>query len=145
MGQSSIKYYFKEYSTTEIKPEIEITDIYNIVVNKASGINDYGELKSLYTENYAESSETKVYIAPEVSRKVPDVKFNLYFIGDDFQTDYDNFINFISNRKLEYRDTLRGKRCYLILSKEVQNKSEDILNYIEAEFTFLSFKEPENI
>lgn len=143
MANSSISYYIKEYNTAN--QEINITEMYTCVITKVEGVNDFGEPQNTYIEKFIEETDIKVYIAPKMSRKLVDIKLNIIFIGTNFQKDYEDMVAFVSGKKLIYWDTLRKKRCYIILNKEVKTESEKVTDFLQAEFTFMSFQEPENI
>ena len=106
---------------------------------QCKGLEDKGKPKNKYTETYADSGELRVHEPDEVFLEATAITFTFLFVGDNRQSVYDNFYEYIKNGKFYYRDTKRNKQAYLTLLDAIK-PSEDMYKgstpYIKADFKF---------
>lgn len=127
-------------------------DFLGLRFKSLSGVGDYGKVKGVYSESYAEVDGVSVYISSDVVREQSEVKLSLHFLcADDTVTDmssqedaarsvYEAFMDFISGCLLVYRDTIRQRRMLLYLD-EASEPSTDCVNgkaYLTVQFTLKS-------
>lgn len=111
---------------------------------KCDGLSKYGKPKNIYTENYADDEELRVYLPrpEEVLRENTDIEFTFAFADSsdkDRRKVYDDFVDWITGYKIKYHDTCRNKELQMILLEAIE-PSEDYLYgdkpFIVAEFKF---------
>lgn len=107
---------------------------------ECSGLNAYGEPTNVYSEDFAETSKTEVYVASVPAHKQTTIKLTLIFLENDMKDDvaYHGFMAFISGCKIAYRDTARKRKVLMYLSDATEPKSDAISGqkYKEVTFTF---------
>ena len=133
-------FYIKDLSDNTVK-NLQV-DFPSLRMKSVSGLLEKGDLKNLVTENYAESSELRVYIPNEVTNKNTSITLEIAFIGTNASTDFDNFYNFINGKVIEYWDTYRKKKVpKMILNKKlkkVKDKRRGDSTIIIYKYTFLN-------
>ena len=110
---------------------------------EATGLSNLGEVKNIYIEEYAESSEKRVYIPETVTHETGDVKMRFLFTGEDLRDTYDSFCKSVSGTRIRYWDTARWRVAEMVLTSAV-DIDEDVLKggkpYMIAEFSFTLIK-----
>lgn len=133
-------FYIKDLSDNTVK-NLQV-DFPSLRMKSVSGLLEKGDLKNLVTEDYAESSELRVYIPNEVTNKKTSITLEIAFIGANASTDFDNFYNFINGKVIEYWDTYRKKKVpKMILNKKlkkVKDKRRGDSTIIIYKYTFLN-------
>lgn len=118
-----IKHYFKKDNDATIK-DLE-KDFIGLKYCKCVGLEARGERKNVYTENYADSDEIRVWQGKDVTREATEIVFTFYFLGDSRQSIIDSFYEYIKNGIISYWDTKRYKKAYMIF-KDKFTISEDM-------------------
>jgi hypothetical protein len=96
-----------------------------IKYSKCDGLNSKGKRKNVHTEKYADSGELRVWQDPNrVIREATTITFTFYFTGTDRQAEYDKFIEYISNGKINYWDTVRKKHACMIFIDQADPKED---------------------
>lgn len=138
-------YYFQRYPINgeeQVIKDLEI-DFPNCAYMSFEGVSDYGEIKNIETEEYAEADMPRTFIPDKVCRNTTTVTLKLYFKGDTFRDDYDEFISYISGHKLKYWDTFRNRELHLLFTGEAKVSEEFNKKYkkgLVAEITFTNLK-----
>lgn len=101
------------------------------------GLESYGKIKSVYTEEFAETDELQVFQNPTPIRENTDLTLSLVFIGDKRRETYHDFVDYISNGKIRYWDDCRYRQVDFILIEAIE-PSEDIL-YGDTAYILSSF------
>lgn len=103
------------------------------------GLSDYGKIKNIYTESYAETDELRLYIPDKPIRENTDIEFEFGFEKENRRDVFDSFVNWISGCKLKYWDTCRNREVEMVLIEKIE-LDEDILigssPYIVVPFKF---------
>lgn len=132
------KYKFYMQKDREAVKDLEAT-FEGMKYVKCVGLLDKGKRKNIYTESYSDSDTLRVWQGEEVTREATDVTFTFVFIGDNRQSTYKEFYNYVKNGKLTYYDTARNKEALLVLIDAIKIK-EDVWKgstpYIEVDFKF---------
>lgn len=105
---------------------------------QCEGLNAKGEPRA-YTEEYADAEELRLYLPPKLTRKATELKFEFIFMGSQRQVAFDNFVAYISNRRLRYWDDVRRRQAEMYLSGEIEVSDEKLYGstpYFIATFTF---------
>jgi hypothetical protein len=104
---------------------VEITEKFSgLRYAKCEGLLDKGKRKDVYTEKYADSDELRVWMSDSINREATTISLTVYFTGADRHSQYNQFYDFINNRKIYYWDTKRLKQAYMILIDKLDPKEE---------------------
>lgn len=90
---------------------------------KATGLNDIGEAR-VYTETFADSDRTRVYIPSEVTHKQTSVTLSLVFVGKKRHETYDAFLAYITNGFHAFWDSARNKRLVFYVESNISPSEE---------------------
>ena len=90
---------------------------------KATGLNDIGEAR-VYTETFADSDRTRVYIPSEVTHKQTTVTLSLVFVGKKRHETYDAFLAYITNGFHAFWETARNKRLVFYVESNISPSEE---------------------
>lgn len=104
------------------------------------GLSNYGKIKNIYTEDYAEAEELRVYIPKTPQRESTDVSFKFGFVGDNRRDVYDDFIKWISGYKIRYWDNFRNRQADLIMTDAVEIDSDDDISKGDTPFMVAQIK-----
>lgn len=139
---SDIKFYMAEVNQAD---EIRVntckdleTDFVGLKYSKCTGIDDYGKPKNIYTETYADADSLRVHIPKKVVYDATNVKFTFYFIGQERQSVYHNFIEYISGKRMVFWDNVRCRRLHFVFNEKVSITDEMFYGsepYMKAEIT----------
>ena len=115
---------------------------------KATGLNDIGEAR-VYTETFADSDRTRVYIPSEVTHKQTSVTLSLVFVGKKRHETYDAFLAYITDGFHAFWDTARNKRLVFYVESNI-SPSEDLWSgsnpYLKLDLTLKNvYGKTENI
>lgn len=107
---------------------------------KCEGLEDTGEAR-IYTETYADSDRTRVFIPSPLTNEATTVKLTLMFWDTDTtirQDVFDEFNEYIRSGFLAYWDSAR-KRKLIFYVKSATKPSEDVykgsVKYIQCTYT----------
>lgn len=107
---------------------------------ECTGLNSYGEPKSVYSEDFAETSKADVYVSSVPAYKQTTIKLTLVFLenGDKDDSAYHDFLEFVSGSKIAYRDTARKRKVLMYLTGATEPSADTLKgqNYKEVTFTF---------
>ena len=92
----------------------------NIRYMKCEGLNTKGKRKNVYTENFSDSDNLRVWMGEDVAREATKITLTLCFIGEegDRKNAFDSLYNYIKNKKFYYWDTARLKKVCCVLVDE---------------------------
>lgn len=145
MASTDYKFYIQRDSAS-LTPEepVSIEDYFpGCKYMKFEGLSLRGVPKNITIEEYPEADEPRVYIPENIVYETSDLTLTLYFTGDNYRATYDNFVDFITGRKLTYWDTCRNRKVR-ILFNNAPKITEDIVkggrHYMIAEFKFTNLK-----
>lgn len=101
------------------------------------GLDSYGKIKSVYTEEFAETDELQVYQNPNPIRESTDLTFTCLFMGSNRRNVYHTFVDFISHGKIQYWDNIRNRKVTFILIEAIEPSDDKLYGgtpYIIASF-----------
>ncbi len=125
---SDYKFYMqkcdKDYNLIDgTLKDLEV-DFDGLKYGKCEGINDYGKPKNVYTEEYSDSNELRVYVPQEITNEATTIKFTFYFTGANRQATYHSFISYLNDGIHVYYDTARKRKFYFILTEKISISDE---------------------
>lgn len=122
-------YYMSQYDESSNKwgASVDLENKFQgLKVLECKGLSKYGKIKNIYTETYAETDALRIAIPEKAVRENTDVEFVVAFIGNNRRNVYDQFVEFLTGRKIRYWDNIRNKEADLILLEAI-SPSDDIL------------------
>lgn len=145
MAYPDYKYFIQRDSKSlETEEAVSIEDYFpGCKYLSFDGLSVYGAPKNITIEEYPEADEPRVYIPDVIVRETTDVTLTLYFVGAGRRDVYDNFVNFITGRKLTYWDTCRNRHVRLLFNNKTTITSDIVKggkHYMMAEFKFTNLK-----
>lgn len=127
MATSKYKFYMAECDAEwNVKDGTEKDlerDFDGLRYQEAKGLNLTGKPR-LYTETYADADKIRVYIPEKVTYEPTTITFSFVFFGEDRQTTYDAFVEFVSGKRMVYWDTARNKYAYFYVGDSIQPAEE---------------------
>lgn len=140
------KFYMSRFiqNTNSWEQEIELTEHFQgLIFCECKGVSDYGAIKNIYSETFAESDTLRVYLPEKAVRESTDIKLTVLFTKENRRDVYDSFVEYITGRQIKYWDTVRNRISYLIQVDKIE-VDEDLLYgsapYIAVEFPFKNLK-----
>lgn len=104
---------------------------------KCEGLEDIGKPK-IYSEEYADSSRTRVYIPETLNNEPTQVKLTLLFVGANRRAVLNEFNEYIRQGFHRYYDTARKRELVFYIDSEIKI-SDDLLKgstpYIQCTYT----------
>lgn len=133
-----IQFYPTERFTT-VEPPVPLEETYNCKYKQFKDFFFDGEVKNIYTEDYAEQNGVRIYIPEEPTHSSYECKLELLFSKATVQEDTRRFYNDIKGRKIEWHDTFRNRYVTLVSIKQPQIQQEILYGktpYMLVTFTF---------
>lgn len=132
------KFYMQQDTDGAKVYDLEV-DFNGMKYLQCKGLEDKGKAKNKYTEDYADSDELRVHEPAVVCREATTITFTFVFVGENRQSVYESFYNYVKKGKFFYHDNVRNKQAYITMIDAVK-PSEDIYKgstpYIKADFKF---------
>lgn len=141
MDISQYKFYMSRYSDGSWSEERSIEEYFTgLRVATIKGLSDKGKPR-IYVETYAEIDGSQVYIPDQIKRDSTTIEFEILFMGDDYRSLYDSFVDFITGARIKYHDTCRNRQVEMVLNDAI-GVSEEMLYggtpFVMAVFKFLN-------
>lgn len=113
------------------------------------GLSYYGDVKGVYSEDWAEEDGVDVYVGSDDVRSGTECELVLYFFDVSGDSDvsegyslaygvYSSFVDFLSGKLVIYRDTVRRRRVLLYMEEGIE-PSVDVIDgipYLQCTFKF---------
>lgn len=126
------------------QPEMDLEKNFKgLIYKEFIGLDSYGKIKSVYTEEFAETDELQVYQNPTPIRENTDLTFTCIFTGNDRRNVYHSFVDFISKGKIQYWDNIRNRKVTFILIEAIEPSDDKLYGstpYIIASFKLKNIK-----
>lgn len=110
---------------------------------KCDGLSNFGKIKNIHTETYAETSEMRVYIPKKVARENTNIEFEFVFEGANRRDTYHSFVEWLSGYRLKYWDTCRNRELEMILIDSIAPDDDELYGsnpFIKCKFKFKNIK-----
>ena len=102
------------------QPTLDLeVDFKGLIYKEFTGLDSYGKIKSVYTEEFAETDELQIYQNSTPIRENTDLTFTCIFTGNDRRKVYHSFVNFLSKGKIQYWDNIRYRKVTFILIEPI--------------------------
>lgn len=126
------------------QPEINLEEHFvGLKYKEFSGLDSYGKIKSVYTEEFAETDELQIYQNATPIRESTDLTFTCLFVGANRRQTYHSFVDFISRGKIQYWDDIRNRKVTFILIEAIEPSDDKLYGgtpYIMASFKLKNIK-----
>lgn len=126
------------------QPEMDLEkDFKGLIYKEFTGLDSYGKIKSVYTEEFAETDVLQVYQNPTPIRENTDLTFTCVFTGNDRRKVYHSFVSFLSKGKIQYWDNIRNRKVTFILIEPIEPREDKLYGstpYIIASFKLKNIK-----
>ena len=126
------------------QPELNLEEHFvGLKYKEFSGLDSYGKIKSVYTEEFDETDELQIYQNPNPIRENKDMTFTCLFTGNNRRKTYHSFVDFISKGKIQYWDDIRNRKVTFILIEAVEPSDDKLYGgtpYIMASFKLKNIK-----
>ena len=121
------KFYMSRWVDNQWETDTDLESTFDgMKYVSCKGLSDYGKIKNIYTENYAETDALRLYLPENAVRENTDIEFEFGFEKENRRDVYDSFVEWISGHKLKYWDTCRKREVEMILIEKIE-VDEDVL------------------
>lgn len=121
------------YIQREGESAVDIESTYGLQVTHVDGLHP-SSFKPVFKREWAGENGVDVYLPAERKTKPRNVVITIYMDGVNFLDNYKNFINFVSEKKFDYWDTLRNIKVAMI------HEGENTPQWIQYTSMQLQFK-----
>lgn len=138
------KFYMSRWIDNAWETQVSLEDYFSgMKYISCEGLSTKGKIKNIYTENYAEVEDLRVYMPETVVRENTDIEFVFGFEKENRRDTFDSFVDWVSGHKIKYWDTARNRELEMVLIDKVE-VDEDILigssPFITVNFKFKNLK-----
>ena len=138
------KFYMSRWIDNAWETQVSLEDYFSgMKYISCEGLSNRGKIKNIYTENFAEFEDLRVYMPETVVRENTDIEFVFGFEKENRRDTFDSFVDWVSGYKIKYWDTARNRELEMVLIDKVE-VDEDILigssPFITVNFKFKNLK-----
>ena len=138
------KFYMSRWIDNAWEEQVSLEDYFSgMKYVSCEGLSTKGKIKNIYTENYAEVEDLRVYMPETVVRENTDIEFVFGFEKENRRDTFDSFVDWVSGYKIKYWDTARNRELEMVLIDKIE-VDEDILlgssPFITVNFKFKNLK-----
>ena len=138
------KFYMSRWIDNAWEEQVSLEDYFSgMKYISCEGLSTKGKIKNIYTENFAEVEDLRVYMPETVVRENTDIEFVFGFEKENRRDTFDSFVDWVSGYKIKYWDTARNRELEMVLIDKV-DVDEDILigssPFITVNFKFKNLK-----
>ena len=138
------KFYMSRWIDNAWEEQVSLEDYFSgMKYISCEGLSTKGKIKNIYTENFAEVEDLRVYMPETVVRENTDIEFVFGFEKENRRDTFDSFVDWVSGYKIKYWDTVRNRELEMVLIDKVE-VDEDILigssPFITVNFKFKNLK-----
>ena len=138
------KFYMSRWIDNAWETQVSLEDYFSgMKYISCKGLSTKGNIKNIYTENFAEVEDLRVYMPETVVRENTDIEFVFGFEKENRRDTFDSFVDWVSGYKIKYWDTARNRELEMVLIDKVE-VDEDILigssPFITVNFKFKNLK-----
>lgn len=141
---SNYKFYMSRWVDNAWEAQVSLEDYFSgMKYISCEGLSTKGKIKNIYTENFAEVEDLRVYMPETVVRENTDIEFVFGFEKENRRDTFDSFVDWVSGYKIKYWDTARNRELEMVLIDKIE-VDEDILlgssPFITVNFKFKNLK-----
>ena len=138
------KFYMSRWIDNAWETQVSLEDYFSgMKYISCKGLSTKGKIKNIYTENFAEVEDLRVYMPETVVRENTDIEFVFGFEKGNRRDTFDSFVDWVSGYKIKYWDTARNRELEMVLIDKIE-VDEDILlgssPFITVNFKFKNLK-----
>lgn len=138
------KFYMSRWIDNAWETQVSLEDYFSgMKYVSCEGLSTKGKIKNIYTENFAEVEDLRVYMPETVVRENTDIEFVFGFEKGNRRDVFDSFVDWVSGYKIKYWDTARNRELEMVLIDKIE-VDEDILlgssPFITVNFKFKNLK-----
>ena len=138
------KFYMSRWIDNAWETQVSLEDYFSgMKYISCKGLSTKGKIKNIYTENFAEVEDLRVYMPETVVRENTDIEFVFGFEKENRRDTFDSFVDWVSGYKIKYWDTARNRELEMVLIDKIE-VDEDILlgssPFITVNFKFKNLK-----
>ena len=138
------KFYMSRWIDNAWEEQVSLEDYFSgMKYISCEGLSTKGKIKNIYTENFAEVEDLRVYMPETVVRENTDIEFVFGFEKENRRDTFDSFVDWVSGYKIKYWDTARNRELEMVLIDKIE-VDEDILlgssPFITVNFKFKNLK-----
>ena len=138
------KFYMSRWIDNAWETQVSLEDYFSgMKYVSCEGHSTKGKIKNIYTENFAEVEDLRVYMPETVVRENTDIEFVFGFEKENRRDTFDSFVDWVSGYKIKYWDSARNRELEMVLIDKVE-VDEDILigssPFITVNFKFKNLK-----
>lgn len=138
------KFYMSRWIDNAWETQVSLEDYFSgMKYISCEGLSNRGKIKNIYTENFAEFEDLRVYMPETVVRENTDIEFVFGFEKENRRDTFDSFVDWVSGYKIKYWDTARNRELEMVLIDKIE-VDEDILlgssPFITVNFKFKNLK-----
>lgn len=118
-------------------------DFEGLVYSQCTGLETIGAAKNIYTEDFADSGVTRVYMPNTIQNKPTTIKLTLFFTGPKRRTTRNLFNQFIRVGYTKYWDDARKRTFQFYITQELpvgEEKWNGSLPYLKCEYQLENIK-----
>ena len=138
------KFYMSRWIDNAWEEQVSLEDYFSgMKYISCEGLSTKGKIKNIYTENFAEVEDLRVYMPETVVRENTDIEFVFGFEKENRRDTFDSFVDWVSGYKIKYWDTARNRELEMVLIDKIE-VDEDILlgssPFMTVNFKFKNLK-----
>ena len=138
------KFYMSRWIDNAWEEQVSLEDYFSgMKYISCEGLSTKGKIKNIYTENFAEVEDLRVYMPETVVRENTDIEFVFGFEKANRRDTFDSFVDWVSGYKIKYWDTARNRELEMVLIDKIE-VDEDILlgssPFMTVNFKFKNLK-----
>jgi hypothetical protein len=127
------------YIQREGESAVDIEDIYEMRVVHVEGLHP-SDYKPIFKRDWATEDGVDILFPAIRKTKSRNVTITIYMTGVNYLDNYENFVIFVSEKKFDYWDTLRGKKVALVFdSANTPEWIQYTSNQLQFKITFLNY------
>lgn len=138
------KFFMTRLINNEWEKEISLEDYFNgMKYCSCTGLSTKGKPKNIYTENYAETEDLRIFLPDSVIRENTDLEFEFAFKGEGRRDMYDRFCDWITGYRIRYWDTCRERQVEMVLLEAVEPDKDYLIGsepFMVAKFKFKNLR-----
>lgn len=134
-----------EYVAVEKSQMLDLEEHFGCKYVRMDGMAENGEVKNVYTEEYAETEELRVHTPKTILHKNDEISLTVLFLASEGNDEYDVqdkervLYEFLDGRKVEFHDNFRNRWVSLLLLKKPEVVAEVLYGgsrYRQVKYTF---------
>ena len=138
------KFYMSRWIDNAWETQVSLEDYFSgMKYISCEGLSTKGKIKNIYTENFAEVEDLRVYMPETVVRENTDIEFVFGFEKENRRDTFDSFVDWVSGYKIKYWDTARNRELEMVLIDKVEVDDDILIGsspFITVNFKFKNLK-----